>query len=165
MLVAARYRLGTLISQEVPDFAKRCMGVGPYSSDLDEIAASSYPVMSEVGPALERILSDQGVALPSREAAIRVLLREDVGAIAEGRIAPREGMARVERLYHQADLGTQTKEYVGDSHDLHRLLGNYYAYDDVSRASDAVVLDRAIVQEAQAWMETHGGGGELDDER
>ena len=166
--VAAQYRLGVISSDEIKDFASACLDAGQWSAAIDDIVTSAQPIMSDVGPALEQILAEQGVEVPDSEAAIWALLRFYLGDIASGAVPPRAGMQRVmEDVYYAADLYERTDKYVGDSHGLEKLIGNYYAYDDLEERPNEVSCDglygqaaidalgKHIVEQARDWVEQH----------
>ena len=155
------------------DFAAACLDAGQWSSAIDDIVTSPQPIISEVGPALEQVLADQGVGIPDAEAAIWALLRFCLGDIASGAVPPRAGLQRVmEDVYYAADLSERTDKYVGDSHELEKLIGYYYAYEDLEGRPTEVSCDglygqaaidalgRHIVESSRDWMRRHGDAGQ-----
>ena len=167
--VAALYRLGVISSEEIKGYASACLEAGRWSPAIDDIVSAAQPIMSEVGPALEVVLAEEGVEIPDTEEAIWVVLRGYLDEIASGAVPPRAGMQRViSDVYDAADLHERTKEYVGDSHGLERLIGSFYGYDDLEERPTEVSVDglygeaaiealgRHIVQLAQDWLRNHG---------
>ena len=97
------------------------------------------------------------------------MLRYHMERIASRELLPSEGVrAILEEVYDPGNLQDQTREFVGDSHDIHEMLGNYHAIDDVLERSEVscdgkhgteavAVLEERLFEGAVDWMRKHGG--------
>ncbi len=109
---------------------------------------------------LEAVLEEMGVALPSRDEAVWIVLRHEIRMIVAGRTDPLEGVRWVGEL----DLGVAPREYVGDSHGAAELVGAYHSLDDLDyrgvrgrkRRREERALKAHIVEIARAWLAEHG---------
>jgi hypothetical protein len=167
-IAAARHLLGVLTSAELVRVADEALEQGVYSDSLGQLATTTDPVMADVGPLFQKALRELRISLPDEDQAIWLLLRHLIGRIADGSIPPREGVQSVIReVYYPANLHERTTKYVGDSHGIEQLLGNFYAYDDLEARPTEVScagkygqeaiqeLGRLIVREAKKWMDTY----------
>ncbi len=167
-LTAARYVLGSIPSEELKRAADQALDAGIVSPSLSELACIIHPIMSETGPLFEAMLGGLSIQLPSKEEAIWIVLRHWLTEISQGRLDPMDGMARViSEVYDQANLHERTKNYVGDSHDLQGLIGNYIAVDDgdIARIASYGSHDETellnetrtnMVRQAKEWLAKHG---------
>ena len=165
-LEAARYALGDLSSDELTRIADALLIQGVYLPSIGELATGRGLVMEEAGPLFEYTLRQLGVDLPSREEAIWALLRHHIRRVANGDVAPREGLQSVLHLYDRAGLHGRSQVYVGDSHGIQGLIGAYWQYQDVlgrpfGEALETDVeglraLDDFVLHEATGWIGEHG---------
>ena len=167
-LAAARHAIGVLPSSDMVRIANAVLERGCYSPVMGELATLRNPVMADAAPLFEQALEELGVQAPSRDTAVWVLLRHHIGQIAAGCISPREGLGRVVEVYEQAHLYSETREYVGDSHGLERLLGCFYGYAEVEERPTEVsvhgrygkeaarTLDDEVEQLSRRWLDVHG---------
>ena len=167
-LTAARYVLGIVPSEELKRAADQALDAGIDSPSLCELAGIIHSTMSEAGPLFEAALRELSVQAPSKEEAIWIVLSHWLTEISKGRLDPIDGMARVmSEVYHPAKLYERTKNFVGDSHDLQSLIGNYYAVDDgdIARIAANGLHDEAellketrmnMVRQAKEWLAKHG---------
>ena len=167
-LTAAQYVLGSVPSEELKRAADQALDAGVVTPSLAELACIIHPIMSETGPLFEAMLRELSIQVPSKEEAIWIVLRHWLTEISEGRLDPMDGMARVmSEVYDPANLHGRTKSYVGDSHDLQGLIGNYYTVDDgdIARIASYGLHDETkllketrmnMVRQAKEWLAKHG---------
>lgn len=166
---AARYRIGVSTGRGLVQAAVDAMVAGADSPTLVQLASEPDPQMSDVGPMFERSLEELCLEMPTSEDAAWILLRHLIGRIADGEVDPIPGVGEVlEQVYHPCDLHSHTIDYIGDSHGLARMLGNYYAIDDVRERPSEVSCDgkfgdeaigalgEHIRQCADEWLSEHG---------
>lgn len=164
--IAARYRLGLMTSQDIKDTAIALARAGHWSSAIDDIYSSPNPIMSDVGPAFETILRDEGVELAEEEEARVILLREYLADIADGTVPPRLGMDRIMlEIYDPLHDERESILYVGEALGIEHLVGDYYSYDELDERPDEVscdghfgeaaikALDAHIVETAKSWLQ------------
>ena len=156
---AARYVLGELLSDDAVRIADRLLNLGAYSAATDELASLRQPVAADVRPLFERVLRDSGVVLPSRDAAVDLLLCFYIGQIAAGTVVPRHGLQLVQGVYAAAEVPVVPMAPAGASHGLHDLLRCYYSYDEPlawpagSSEQDATAaLDAEAIGYARLWL-------------
>src|SRR5688572_12773850 len=89
-LHAAAYALRVLNSWDIPPMADRVLSAGLYSDALAQLASTTSPVMSEVGPLFERSLAELGLATPSMADAAWMLARRCMELLVHTDQTPRE---------------------------------------------------------------------------
>lgn len=169
VLTAARYVFGEERAASLREAADRALKAGVYSDSLAQLATEFHAKspLSDAGPVFERALAELGLPLPSRTDAVWIALRHAVGRIARGEVAPLAGLAEVKAIFDIAEFFDRSRAVVGDTHDLQRLLGAYWSYDELetwrdeprfigSFERDVAALDAAVVEEAQRWTARHG---------
>lgn len=155
-LVAARYRLGVLSGSDLVLAAEASLLAGTESESLARLAGETDPIMSDVAPLFERALGELSIELPNKDKACWDLLRHHMGRIANKEQNPRAGVrAILEEVYYPGGLYKQENEYVGDSHDLHRILGYFYGIDDIEARPHEVSCDGKYGAEAIETAEAH----------
>ena len=153
---AARYRLGVATGQDLVRAAEAAMLAGIESETLVHLAIETDPIMSDVGPLFERTLLELSIEIPGEGEACWALLRHHMLRIATREVNPRAGaQAILDEVYYPGDLYEQAREYIGDSHDLHHILGNLYGIDDLLERPEEVSFDGKYGAEAIAAMEAH----------
>jgi len=165
-LAAARYILGDLPSDELARIADALLDQGVYSLAIGELATTRHPLMADAGPLFEQALQDLNVEMPSHEEAVWVLLRHHIGRIAYEDVAPRDGLQFMLDVYDRAHLNANSHTYVGDSHGIERLIGAYWAYEDLlarpagqaleTHSEEIRDLDDVVVRAATEWVGERG---------
>ena len=168
-VAAARYALGLLPSEAIPQVADDALKRGLYTDALGRLYDLRDPVMSEAGPLFESALRELGVAVPSRDAAIFILLKHHTGSIIEGLVPPYDGLRQImQEVYYGGGAERKSTKYAGDAYGIHCLVGAYWAYDDLRGRPDEVSfagkygeegiarLDEEVVKQAAAWHRRHG---------
>jgi len=149
--VAVRFRLGLQDSESLVQIADTLLSEGRDTDAVIQLFIVESPVMADVGPLFERACMELGVAIPTREEAIDVLLRHHLESIASGACQPREGLEVFMReLYEPHLAGEPCKEYVGDSRGMQDLIGAYWDYDDLTERPSEVSWDGEYGAEAIA---------------
>lgn len=110
-------------------------------------------------------MHELGRRLPDRDEATWRVIRSHVERIARQDVPPREAMSA---LLDEIELPSP-EQFVGDSHDLQRLIGAHYGFDDLEerpgevscdglyRSAAIQVLERHVIELARDWLATHGG--------
>lgn len=93
--VAARYRLGELGGEELPDIAIALMNDGFDSQALRELAGLDRPTRREADELFERVLEERGVVVPDQRSAQRLMLEYFLEQIVRGDVAPGDGAYNV----------------------------------------------------------------------
>jgi hypothetical protein len=162
----ANYVLGRISTQHLIDVATDALAEGLDSTSLRMLAAEN-----EIDYNPQRIISllndslkELKIILPSIDDATWTMLCRYIKNIADGSVPAREGMSVI---INNVDLNSGTKEYFGDSHDMHELIGMYYGHDDIDErpnevsvngkyGNDAhVELNNLIVEAARNWSKKH----------
>ncbi|MCE5276664.1 MAG: hypothetical protein ABFD92_14570 [Planctomycetaceae bacterium] len=168
LIAAARHVLDVASSDYLKQAANDALAGGIYSPALTEVAMVPAPIMSEIGPQFRQALQELGLPIPDREAALWHIAAYHAQRIADGEVSPRVGMRAIrDEVEYPGRLYERSREFFGDSHDLHVLYGMYYGYDDLAERPDEVsfegkygseaiaALDAAVVAEAKAWLLRH----------
>lgn len=170
VVTAARYVLGVENAATLRQAADRALDCGFYTEALGQLAMEfhSESLVADAGPIFERALAQLGLSLPSHADAVWVALRHAIGRIARGEVPPRAGLRIVYVIYENAHLNKESRGTVGDSHELQKLLGAFYGYDDLEGRPDEVsfegrygeeaiaALDAAVLADAKEWAARHG---------
>jgi len=166
----ANYVLGNVSDEQLIDVATDALVEGWDSSALRMLAAESKTDYSyeRIKSLLNRSLEELNVTLPQKEDAIWTVLCFYIKSIAESSISARDGMSLIiDNVYYQCDLQNRVVKYVGDSHDIQALIGNYYSHNDLDERPDEVsfdgkygkaahdALDEHIVDLAKTWVTKH----------
>jgi hypothetical protein len=105
-VLAAKYVLDRVTSQELVNAADGLLSQEVYSISLAELAGTRYPILSEVGPLFVRALRDLAVPLPSPEEAAELLVKHDLWQFTEGAIPTEEALHRfAKERYDWRDRG------------------------------------------------------------
>lgn len=164
--VAARYALGIAQSIEVQQIADEALSSGIYSQSLAEVADSSQPIMSTIGPLFEAALAELSMAVPCENDAIEVLVRHHLESIVKGKVRPRDGLSGIMHdVVHPASIHEKSMEALGDSHGLEPWIEAYYQYDELDEQLDREFesgkrgifdgfreLDRLTIDATKAWV-------------
>jgi hypothetical protein len=94
-LAAARFALDLASSEELVKLADDLLTSGVYSHSLGELYSIRYPNLDVVSPLFRSTLKELGVPLPSREEAVRTLVKGSMSDIAEGNVTPVEGLTHL----------------------------------------------------------------------
>ena len=152
--LAARYRLGLQDSESLVRIADTLLEEKRDTPAVIQLSILESPVMADADPLFERVCSESGVAVPTKDGAVDELLRHHLGSIASGSCRPREGLEAVMReIYYPHFAGDPCKEYVGDSRGMQHLIGAYWSYDDLMERPREVSWDGKYGAEAVARWE------------
>jgi hypothetical protein len=162
---AARLGLGTLDADSIKGTIVELMADGFYDDEcLNALDAFPHPRMEDVLPAFKAALAHYGVPLPDSEAAIWLLIEYRTRRMASGDADAVEELCRlIEDVYYAYDFHSPTRRFLGDSHDIERLIGLYWGSEELrkgpgeSPASDEalVALNWDIRAEAGRWLAKH----------
>ena len=161
-----RYRLSLATCLELRQSADATLNAGIYSPSLVEAALDAEERLDRIGMAFEKALGELGLTLPnSQEECIWALLRHHIRQIADRDVKPVTGLKGIMEVYWNCQLFEQSKNYVGDSHDVHKLIGAYWEYDEIfersqnanyCKLSQAIsALDTTAVEECKVWLCKH----------
>jgi hypothetical protein len=89
------WTLRRLPSEELPRIAADWLAEGLDSPSLRELAGTSSPQMSDVGPLFEKALSELHFTLPKKEEALRFLARHYAQQIVGGAASPYDGARKI----------------------------------------------------------------------
>src|SRR5438874_1467210 len=94
-LVAARWSLGYVASEEIPEIAVAALDMGLDSPATRMLAGEDKAIMSEVGPLFERMLAELNVGIPSQVTAVRQIACSYAGEILSGDMKPFAGARKI----------------------------------------------------------------------
>jgi hypothetical protein len=165
-LAAARVALGQATAADLKSAASAAIDAGLVTPDIAALAMLGDHTLSEAEPIFRKALGNLGIEVPGIEEATWILLRAHVQGIAARTTDPDQGLRDMLAVFNAADLPGQSRDYVGDSHDLQALIGLYWEIDEVlARRSEVgfnrqygASLDRLrqqVVDEATNWISRH----------
>jgi len=133
-LLAAKYALGMLASDDLPGNATDLLVAGVDSPSFACLAGSarcdSYAERREL---FEAGLKECGVVMPGRLDAAHKLKIHFAEEVAQERLDPAKGAAKIVDLYYAVyELLPPSEKYAGESFDIGSLLGLYYSLDDLA---------------------------------
>jgi hypothetical protein len=110
-LAVAKWVLGLLPSESLPEIAATVLENGLDTPALRQLAGELRPTMRDAGPIFQKAVVELGITLPSKPDAGLIVAREYATEISEGITTPYEGARRiwreiqleVEELKHQFD--------------------------------------------------------------
>jgi hypothetical protein len=94
-IVAARWSLGYLGSEQLPQIALAWLEAGMDSPTMRVLAGEPEPVMSEVGPIFEQMLAELNIQVPSQSVAAVRLARRAAQEISNGTKSPYVGAREI----------------------------------------------------------------------
>jgi hypothetical protein len=132
---AAFYKLGLLDYKKLKDGSSSWMESLPYSDSLLEVYTdSSLP--NNISSAFEALLVEHGIKMPSKDEALKILIKLYLQMIVEGKCEPYEGMKFIDtELYRRAEDSKQ--EFVGQCLGLEHM---YTWYRELQDAEDGSTL-------------------------
>lgn len=163
-LAAAKYSLNLARSEELTEVANVLLDEGIYSHALGELATSRYPIMREVAPLFESALRELTVPIPSKEDAVRILVREYIFELVEGCQTPFKSLLRLWTELYQPllfDPVAKEIEYYGKCQNL---ISCFYEYEDIMTLAEEeyvgtgegrqrlAAFDRQVTEFAATWM-------------
>jgi hypothetical protein len=151
----AAYRLGFAKSSEFPRAADQALSAGLYSISLDQLASTKDPVLSDVGPLLERTLEELGVPLPSEREAAMLIARFFIQKILTDE-AVEKCLNGLWRLYINVQPIFPKDRCYGEALDISALMGDFHQYEDFEDQPRvrAQLYEDARAQ-AAAWLARH----------
>ena len=153
-VIAARWALGRIYSEQLPQIALQWLEDGFDSPTLRILAGETNPIMSEVGPIFERVLEELNIAVPTSAEYVLHLVREVAQNIVEAKITPYDGASRLYDL-HSAYADNSDSNFSGaigylsiEYEDFSELYTrNYHGEEHCQRVRDE--LDAKIIAEAR----------------
>ena len=160
-----RYRLGLATWLELRQVADAALNAGIYSPSLVDAALDAERNLWEIGSAFEKALIELGLALPeSQEECCWKVLTHYINQIANKEVKPLTGLKGVMEVYRVCQLYERSKDYVGDSHGIHELIGAYWGYDEIferpqevtyenlSGEKAVLALDAEVIEMSRVWL-------------
>jgi hypothetical protein len=162
-----RYRLGLASCLALRQAADAALNAGIYSPSLVDAALDADEHLSEIGSAFEKALDELAIRLPETlEDCCWALLQCHISQIASGETTVKAGLAGIMEVYYGCNLYEQSNHYVGDSYDIHYLIGDYWGFDELidvpgvtykemSGQDASAALEADVVIECKAWLNKH----------
>lgn len=164
--VASLLALGGLPAAEIRRTIDELMNQGHYADAYLPALDDHASFAEHLVPALRAAMHSFGVDMPDRTGAIRQIIAFHLQAIADGRVDPLAGFRRVlDDVSWQQEFREGSAHFLGDSFGAQKLVGLYYAADDLKDSGfsyhingqhGAAALDelqRELRDEAVRWLE------------
>jgi hypothetical protein len=94
-VVAARWVLGRIPSEALPQIAADLLEAGRDTRSLRRLAGEMQPTLGETGPLFEEVLDELGIAVPDRSRAGLVLAKAYAVQIIEGSLSAYDGARHI----------------------------------------------------------------------
>jgi len=107
--------------------------------------------MPILGPLLEAAIKESGMAVPSFNEAVWIMLKHHISLMASGSVDAQKQFSILLEDIERFDLHKGIKKYVGDNIGISLLYGLYY--DDYS--SDAEI-NLNLIKESKNWVNLYG---------
>ena len=156
--LAARLVLGLTRTDVVREFADALLAAGVYDADLVDVVERGDLRVEELAPSFLRFAAAHGFRDASERGAAYTLARFHLRAIVARHVDPKQGLLDLYReVYEGARLHERTSQYVGDSMDLHYLIGARWEYDDIPIYESDVRLahDERVRELAALWLSSN----------
>jgi hypothetical protein len=165
---AAKLAMGKVNADEVKSTINDLVDSGVYlDAFLVALEPARHPQMDDVLPALLAAFNHFGILVPDKQRAVWELIDLHCRAIVSGSVRPLEELSRLITDVYCDYFHVLTKQYLGDSHGIERLIGLYWGADDLTDHPDTVTvngkhgkeawaeLDKEIVIQANHWLKAH----------
>jgi hypothetical protein len=170
--LAANYALGLVHSWDLPPVADRALSSGVYSPSLAELAATTNPIMSEVGPLFERAMNELGHPVPPGDEAAWIVARAHVERVATAAEPLREALWDLVRLRWATSMPVEGRRSVGNGLGIEPFMGIYWSLDELNEnfyepenrliateEERQAILDRDARKAAADWLRMHADRG------
>jgi hypothetical protein len=133
-LLAAKYALEMLPSDDLPGIATDLLVEGVESQSLACLAGSARcDSPADRRELFETGLKECAVAVPRRLEAAHELKIHFAGQVAQQKLDPAQGAAKIVNLYYAIyELLPPSEKCAGESFGIANLLGLYYSLDDIA---------------------------------
>jgi hypothetical protein len=172
-LATARYRLGRENGESLHALGQSLLADERYADAAVKLAVLDDLEMAEVGPVFERMCRQVRQAIPPLDEAIRIVSAARLDDIASGSVDPQTGLRRLMDDVYWPHLASREEaehhRYVGGSYGLERLIGAYWAYDELRNRPHELstdgrfgekaisLLDEEVRANAREWLGAHAG--------
>ncbi|MEM7761124.1 MAG: hypothetical protein AAF298_23795 [Cyanobacteria bacterium P01_A01_bin.40] len=163
-----RYRLGLATWLELRQVSDAALNAEIYSPSLVDAALDAEENLWEIGLAFEKALSELELTLPeSQDDCCWKALEYYINQIANKEVEPLTGLKGIMEVCWGCQLYEQSKDYVGDSYDIHELIGSYWGYEELFERPKEVTynelageaatlaLDANVIEMCRAWLREH----------
>lgn len=152
---AARQSLRDLDASEVAAVVDALTDEGVWDDAFVDIMDAHALESHDVLPPFLKALGNLGVPIPSQDDAVWYLIDDHTGRIASGEVDPMDGLGElIHDVYWDYDFAGRTKQYLGDSHGLARLIGLWWDYDEWRYCPDPYVSESVTADDALADLKT-----------
>jgi len=163
---AAQLALRIASAADLKAAASSAADAGTVTPNIAALITLGDDTLAEAEPIFRKALEEVGVATPTLDEAVWLLLRKPISAIAEGSRDAEQGLKEIMTVYSAANLHGRSTQYVGDSHGIQYLVGTYWEIHDVQAHSTEVDFQRrygdalqklrdVAVEHARAWLAAH----------
>jgi len=128
---AARHALRDLDGDRVAAVVDTLTDEGVWDETFVDVMDAHSHEVHDVLPLFLKALQHLGVQIPSTDEAVWYLIDYDTRRIAAGHVDPMDGLGQlINDVYWDYDFQGRTKQYLGDSHGLSKLIGLWWSYDE-----------------------------------
>jgi hypothetical protein len=165
--IANKLAFNKVSADEIQAVVDGLLNEGTYSDDFLEIINSTPACLAEVLPPFLKYLKSLGIYIPSKDEAVWNLIAHHIRKIADKEVPPTDGLTKlIEDVYWDYDFHSSARQYLGDSHGIHCLIGLFWEYDDICDCANEKYygkpvtemieeLKLAVIEEARRWRDIH----------
>lgn len=146
-IIAAKYAVGALNTDDLVQFADRKLNECEYSDSYLAIIDAEPKVWDEISNYFKVALNEAGVSIPTQEEGVWILLKYHIGLIASGNVNAAKQFKELLNDIDNLDLHKDITKYVGDNIGIHSMYGWYYE-DNVSVEETS----KGIFEESKKWL-------------
>ena len=164
----AHYKLGKLSSEEIVKLADSWLEQGLFTDSINLIAMERNPVMSDVGPMLEKAIAELELPLPTKVEAAKFAAKDMIERMVSGKIDLMEGATFLYcDIYHEVTDELPDGTYVGTNLGLEHIFcwlrevwdcrdgSRILYYCDLPREQAEQKFLEHLREESKKWLENH----------
>ena len=138
-IALARWQLGSIRGDELPEAATAALEAGADSPNLRTLAGLKDPTLDEAVPYLRRAAEELGLPAPTKRAAGFTIARDLCRRIVAGELTPHEGARLIWwQVYNEIDYPDELGVFAGTASQLDDFIAQ--------RSSDPIQYDELIAQ-------------------
>jgi hypothetical protein len=141
---------------------------GYEASELHELAWEPFSSMHESQSLFDAAARRIGLALPTRQEAVQILLYHYATRITGGESTPHDELHRLMKEVYCTEVSIhQSSVFVGDSYDMQHFIGAYWSYEDMMDSPNVIgfnglygdaaikAFDEHVRRTAAEWLTRH----------
>ena len=126
------HKLNLATWSELRQIADKALNQGIYAPALVDTALDADAEIYYIGMAFMKALSELEISIPqSKNQCLWLALQHYIKAIAMEKLTPYKGLSEIMTIFYGCKLYDKSRNYVGDSHDIHHFIGYFWTYNEL----------------------------------